>query len=107
MHEVCVQALLKAHKDYFVVAAVREPEKMHAAAEKAGISRSDYAAAELQLASFQSAKPFRMISSSADVHGTTFLETLAGLLTAGLTGRVTVAGRAPPRRTRSPIGEWN
>jgi len=55
----CVKALLDAHRDgYFVVAAVRDPEKMHEAAEEAGLARTDYAATELQLASFQSVKDF-------------------------------------------------
>uniref|UniRef100_A0A7S0J0K0 protochlorophyllide reductase n=1 Tax=Calcidiscus leptoporus TaxID=127549 RepID=A0A7S0J0K0_9EUKA len=53
----CVQALLK-RSDIFVVAAVREPAKMHAAAAKAGLDRADYVATELQLASFQSVKDF-------------------------------------------------
>ena len=55
----CVRALLKAQNEgFFVVAAVRDPEKMHQAAEEAGIDRKDYAATELQLASFQSVKDF-------------------------------------------------
>ena len=55
----CVEALLKGgNDDYFVVCAVRDPEKMVQAAEKAGIDRKDYAATELQLASFQSVKDF-------------------------------------------------
>lgn len=53
----CVQAL-QNRDDVFVVCAVREPEKMHEAAAKAGIPRTDYAATELQLASFQSVKDF-------------------------------------------------
>jgi len=53
----CVEDLLKTrNSDYFVICAVREPEKMHAAAAKAGIDRADFAATELQLASFQSVK---------------------------------------------------
>jgi len=56
----CIQAMLTnaAHEGHFVVAAVRDPEKMHEAAAKAGLSPSDYAATELQLASFQSVKDF-------------------------------------------------
>ena len=55
----CVEALLKGgNKDFFVVCAVRDPEKMIEAAEKSGIDRKDYAATELQLASFQSVKDF-------------------------------------------------
>ena len=55
----CVQALQKTSSDgYFVVCAVRDPEKMVEAAEKAGINRNDYATTELQLASFQSVKDF-------------------------------------------------
>jgi len=55
----CVEALHREHSEgYFVVCAVRDPEKMVAAAEKAGIDRKDYAATELQLASFQSVKDF-------------------------------------------------
>ena len=53
----CVESLLQDHAtDYFVIAAVREPEKMLAAAEKSGINRKDYAVAELELASLQSVK---------------------------------------------------
>jgi len=53
----CVQSLLEAHADdVFVICAVREPEKMREAAEAAGIDAKDYAATELQLASFQSVK---------------------------------------------------
>lgn len=55
----CVEALEKASKsDYFIVCAVRDPEKMHEVADKAGIDRKDYAATELQLASFQSVRDF-------------------------------------------------
>jgi hypothetical protein len=49
----CIEALLKNHEGYFVIAAVRDPEKMVEAAEKAGLSDNDYTAMELQLASFQ------------------------------------------------------
>lgn len=45
-----------ACQDYYVIAAVRDPAKMHAAAEKAGVASTDYAAVELQLASLQSVK---------------------------------------------------
>jgi hypothetical protein len=43
-----VQDLLKNREGYYVVAAVRDPEKMDAAAEEAGISKEDYVAMELQ-----------------------------------------------------------
>jgi len=52
----CVQALKR--EDYYVVAAVRDPSKMDAEAERQGISTKDYVAVELQLASFQSVKDF-------------------------------------------------
>jgi len=42
--------------DYYIIAAVRDPAKMHAAAKKAGVASTDYAAVELQLASLQSVK---------------------------------------------------
>ena len=45
-----------ACQDYYVIAAVRDPAKMHAAAKKAGVASTDYAAVELQLASLQSVK---------------------------------------------------
>jgi len=55
----CVKALLKAKsEDYYVIAAVRDPEKMQKAAEEAGLSGKDYMAMELQLASLQSVKDF-------------------------------------------------
>jgi len=55
----CVEALLQnLQSKYFVVCAVRDPEKMHEAAARAGIDRKDYAATELQLASFQSVRDF-------------------------------------------------
>jgi len=41
-----------------VIAAVRDPEKMHEAATKAGLKSTDYVAMELQLASLQSVKDF-------------------------------------------------
>ena len=50
------RAAAPACQDYYVVAAVRDPAKMHAAAEKAGVASTDYAAVELQLASLQSVK---------------------------------------------------
>uniref|UniRef100_A0A7S4M1B9 protochlorophyllide reductase n=1 Tax=Prymnesium polylepis TaxID=72548 RepID=A0A7S4M1B9_9EUKA len=53
----CVEALL-AEEGYFVIAAVRDPEKMAAEAEKAGLKSTDYAAMELQLASLASVKDF-------------------------------------------------
>jgi len=52
----CVEAMSK--EDYFIVAAVRDPEKMHEAARKAGIAPTDYRATELQLASLDSVKDF-------------------------------------------------
>ena len=52
----CVEALNKG--DFFFIAAVRDPDKMHAAAEKAGIKSTDYRAVELQMASLQSVKDF-------------------------------------------------
>jgi protochlorophyllide reductase len=42
--------------DYYVIAAVRDPAKMDAAAKKAGVASTEYAAVELQLASLQSVK---------------------------------------------------
>ena len=50
------RAAAPACQDYYVVAAVRDPAKMHAAAEKLGVASTDYAAVELQLASLQSVK---------------------------------------------------
>ena len=50
------RAAVPACQDYYVVAAVRDPAKMHAAAEKLGVASTDYAAVELQLASLQSVK---------------------------------------------------
>ena len=52
----CVEALNK--EDYFFIAAVRDPDKMHEAASKAGIKSTDYRAVELQMASLQSVKDF-------------------------------------------------
>jgi len=43
---------------YFVVAAVRDPQKMHAVAKEMGISRDNYVAMYLELASLQSVKDF-------------------------------------------------
>ena len=37
-----------ACQDYYIIAAVRDPAKMHAAAKKAGVASTDYAAVELQ-----------------------------------------------------------
>lgn len=50
------RAAAPACQDYYVVAAVRDPAKMHEAAEKLGVASTDYAAVELQLASLQSVK---------------------------------------------------
>jgi len=44
--------------DYYIIAAVRDPAKMHEAAKKAGVPTTSYAAVELQLASLQSVKDF-------------------------------------------------
>ena len=41
-----------------MIAAVRDPLKMEAMADKAGLSTDDFVALELQLASFQSVKDF-------------------------------------------------
>ena len=55
----CVQALLaRSQDDFFVVAAVRDPEKMDQVAADAGIPQDKFAAVELQLASFASVKDF-------------------------------------------------
>jgi len=55
----CVQALLaRPEEDYYVIAGVRDPEKMNQAAADAGIPSSSYAAVELQLASLSSVKDF-------------------------------------------------
>jgi len=54
----CVEELLRENKDCYVVAAVRDPEKMDEAASKAGVEATDYVAMELQLASLQSVKDF-------------------------------------------------
>ena len=43
-------------KGYFVVAAVRDPERMEKVALENGISRNDYVAMKLELASLQSVK---------------------------------------------------
>ena len=43
---------------YFVVAAVRDPAKMDAVAKEAGISKSDYVAMKLELASLASVRDF-------------------------------------------------
>jgi len=53
-------ALLAAaqKKNYFVVAAVRDPERMENVALENGISRNDYVALKLELASLQSVKDF-------------------------------------------------
>ena len=53
-------ALLAAaqKKNYFVVAAVRDPERMENVAKENGISRNDYVALKLELASLQSVKDF-------------------------------------------------
>ena len=51
-------SLLKDKKDYFVVAAVRDPERMEKVALENGISRNDYVAMKLELASLQSVKDF-------------------------------------------------
>jgi len=45
-------------KGYFVVAAVRDPERMEKVALENGISRNDYVAMKLELASLQSVKDF-------------------------------------------------
>ena len=52
----CVEKLKR--EDYYVVAAVRDTSKMDSEAERAGLSKKDYVAAELQLASFQSVRDF-------------------------------------------------
>jgi len=55
----CVKHLLKESRDgYYVVAAVRDPAKMDEEAESLGISKKDYTAVELQLASFESVQDF-------------------------------------------------
>ena len=55
----CVEAIVDAAKEgYFVVCAVRDPDKMIEAADAAGIDRKDYTATELQLASLQSVRDF-------------------------------------------------
>ena len=45
-------------KDYFVIAAVRDPAKMDAVAKEAGIPKGSYVAMKLELASLQSVKDF-------------------------------------------------
>jgi len=52
----CVEALKR--EDFYVVAAVRDPAKMDAEAERAGVATKDYVAVELQLASFESVRDF-------------------------------------------------
>ena len=42
--------------NFFVVAAVRDPAKMDAVAKEMGISKNDYVAMKLELASLQSVK---------------------------------------------------
>ena len=49
---------LAARGGYFVIAAVRDPKKMDAVAKEAGISKNDYVAMQLELASFKSVKDF-------------------------------------------------
>ena len=44
--------------DHFVVAAVRNPDKMDAVASELGLSKNDYVAMKLELASLQSVKDF-------------------------------------------------
>lgn len=50
------KALVK--DDYFVIAAVRDPEKMDRVAKENGISKNNYVAMKLELASLQSVKDF-------------------------------------------------
>lgn len=45
-------------KNYFVICAVRDPEKMDRAAKEIGIKRSDYIAMKLELGSLQSVRDF-------------------------------------------------
>jgi len=52
------KALLAKDSKYFVVAAVRDPEKMDRIAQEQGLSKSDYVAMKLELASLQSVKDF-------------------------------------------------
>ena len=52
-----MKALTK-RKDTFVIAAVRDPEKMDTLAKDIGLSRTDYVAMKLELASLQSVKDF-------------------------------------------------
>ena len=47
-----------ADQGYFVIAAVRNPEKMNAVAKELGIPSNSYAALKLELASLQSVKDF-------------------------------------------------
>jgi len=53
----CAKALTD-QKDYFVIAAVRDPAKMDKAAKEVGIRRDSYYAMKLELGSLQSVKDF-------------------------------------------------
>jgi len=54
----CMKALLNNYEGYYVIAAVRDTEKMASVAETEGFSTDDYAVMKLELASFQSVKDF-------------------------------------------------
>jgi len=61
----CVKELQRRREDYYVVAAVRDPAKMDQEASELGISKKDYTAVELQLASFESVRDFAKDLKSA------------------------------------------